>query len=460
MPRDALVDVAVDRDTGRRTLVAKRRFEAGEVLATDAPLLVWNDPPEGAEASLLKAFLGSAQQDAILALYAPALDRQDEKIDERQKKANSLARVKAFADLGRDTILKVLLIGDAFAHSMGKKACLYETASALKHDCAPNCRFRSSQDGTIQVTATRHVPAGETLSYSYLGGPWVLSTKERRSQLRESFQFFCACQRCRQPDPLRSAPCPGCGTVCSLEEPASPPQGAVVTFWRCAVCAKPFDATLHEEQLALDFQKLEERVGKATVAIGDAFSKKKAPSEKAWAVFRDAEDFQWRASKELGRGNVVVVRATLLVLNTARDFSAAKGAFASVNIATSGDTEADLRRRWVEATIRRVAQQECAAAGCAKGGECFGTASEHSAVYEAAEVVASCAPVLEMDIAALEREAFFDLCAKYRKFLRLMYDASEEERARVELLESLLNEAPVDAELDAEEAGAEESKGA
>ena len=115
MPRDALVDVAVDRDTGRRTLVAKRRFEAGEVLATDAPLLVWNDPPEGAEASLLKAFLGSAQQDAILALYAPALDRQDEKIDERQKKANSLARVKAFADLGRDTILKVLLIGDAFA---------------------------------------------------------------------------------------------------------------------------------------------------------------------------------------------------------------------------------------------------------------------------------------------------------------------------------------------------------
>jgi len=172
-------------------------------------------------------------------------------------------------------------------------------------------------------------------------------------------------------------------------------------------------------------------------------------------VFRDCEDFQWRASQELGRGNVVVVRATLLVLNTARDFAAAQGAFASVNIET-GDTEADLRRRWVEATIRRVAQQECAAVGCSKGGECFGTASEHSAVYEAAEVVASCAPVLEMDIAALEREAFFDLCAKYRKFLRLMYDASEEERARVELLESLLNEATVESE----EAGAEESKGA
>ena len=71
MPRDALIDLTVDRDTGRRTLVAKRRFEAGEVLATDTPLIVWSQ----AEAGLLKAFQASDQQDAILSLYAPALDR-------------------------------------------------------------------------------------------------------------------------------------------------------------------------------------------------------------------------------------------------------------------------------------------------------------------------------------------------------------------------------------------------
>ena len=67
-----------------------------------------------------------------------------------------------------------------------------------------------------------------------------------------------------------------------------------------------------------------------------------------------------------------------------------------------------------------------------------------------------CAPVLETQLSALEREAFFDLCAKYRPCIRLMYDASDEEKARVELLESLLNAADV-AE---DEEGVGEEKGA
>ena len=67
----------------------------------------------------------------------------------------------------------------------------------------------------------------------------------------------------------------------------------------------------------------------------------------------------------------------------------------------------------------------------------------------------ACAPVLETQLSSLEREAFFDLCAKYRPCIRLMYDSSEEEKARVELLESLLNAADV-----AEDEGVEEEKGA
>ena len=130
-------------------------------------------------------------------------------------------------------------------------------------------------------------------------------------------------------------------------------------------------------------------------------------------------------------------------MNTARDFSVAKDAFSKQNIPTEGDSSEDLRRRWVESTIRRVAQQECAAAGCNKGGDCFGTESEHPAVYEAAETVCGCAPVLETQLSALEREAFFDVCAKYRPMIRLMYDDGRGEGARG-LLESLLNAAPVE----------------
>ena len=131
----------------------------------------------------------------------------------------------------------------------------------------------------------------------------------------------------------------------------------------------------------------QEKVQKASSQIRDAYARGKAPPPKAWDVFKDCEDFAWRSAKELGRGNVVVYRATELVLNTARDFSVAKDSFTAQNIPTEGDSSADLRRRWVESTIRRVAQQECAAAGCSRGGDCFGTEGEHPAVYEAAETV-------------------------------------------------------------------------
>ena len=126
------------------------------------------------------------------------------------------------------------------------RSALYETASALKHDCAPNCRFRSQPDGSIEVTSIRHIPAGETLSFSYIGVPWVLCTSERRKLLRESVSNFSARVGGARPRTmeLASAPCPGCGNFCSLEEPiAPPPQGPASIFWHCPVCAKPFDAT-------------------------------------------------------------------------------------------------------------------------------------------------------------------------------------------------------------------------
>ena len=40
------------------------------------------------------------------------------------------------------------------------------------------------------------------------------------------------------------------------------------------------------------------------------------------------------------------------------------------------------------------------------------------------------APPSSRPNSALEREAFFDLCAKYRPMIRLMYDATDEEKAR------------------------------
>ena len=71
--------------------------------------------------------------------------------------------------------------------------------------------------------------------------------------------------------------------------------------------------------------------------------------------------------RNLGRGNVIVYRATELVVNTL-------GTFLWRRIPLRPKIYRRWRlfrrstKRWVESTIRRVAQQECAAAGCSKGG--------------------------------------------------------------------------------------------
>lgn len=275
------------------------------------------------------------------------------------------------------------------------------------------------------------------------GTPWWLTTQERRERLSSRFSFFCRCPRCLEPDPLRSARCPSCGTVCARTEPDCAPQGPQAVFWRCPPCRRPFDAQLHEDQLTEEMEKLREKTAAALEDLEEAFEKGRAPRKKGplsgWQVRRDVADFCWRAEKEIGPGHAIVARATSILANCSMNLAHARKCFDGKKVQLGDCEEAtELRRQWIEATLRLIAKQECVAAGCCEGGACFATDEEHATVYEAAELVAGACPFLEeTDSPGVERAAFKDVCMKYLDCLRLMYDAPAS-APQLKLLESIL----------------------
>ena len=64
----------------------------------------------------------------------------------------------------------------------------------VNHSCVPNC-CQLVVDGTVTLTALRHIEAGEELSYSYVsmeGGD-----RARMESILDTWGFECNCRRCR-----------------------------------------------------------------------------------------------------------------------------------------------------------------------------------------------------------------------------------------------------------------------
>ena len=74
-----------------RTIVATRPFAPGEVIVSDTPVLVWDDPPDRGYPFLLRAFqrCDKAAQKRILGMYHPALDRTSAMLEAGQDKGDS-----------------------------------------------------------------------------------------------------------------------------------------------------------------------------------------------------------------------------------------------------------------------------------------------------------------------------------------------------------------------------------
>lgn len=85
---------------------------------------------------------------------------------------------------------------------------LYPLAAILNHECSPNTSHVYDRDGIMQVTAAKHIKAGDEITTCYTSLIW--STSIRRLNLLRSKQFACRCARCADPT-VRL-----CGTFCLL----------------------------------------------------------------------------------------------------------------------------------------------------------------------------------------------------------------------------------------------------
>lgn len=438
-----------------RTIVASRDFEPGETMVRDTPILIWNDPRDdpttkakgGGDGKgyphLLRAFLAKdhATQERILGMYHPALDRDSAMVSRRAKRAAELCRTKAFATLSRDTVLGLILLADCNSHDYSRvkggapgvnRAALYVDASLCCHDCSPNCRFRSHDDGSLEYTCVRPIEAEGHVTFSYVGSPWTLSTAQRREKLASRFDFFCRCAACMGPDPLRSARCPGCRGVVGLEETA-PPRPEYAVFWRCPRCG-PFDAVPIEERLGAELEGIRKRTHAGLKHLEERFQAGvSAPSSgaaDAAAGRRDLADFAWRAAEELGPGHFLVARATMQLSAATNGLRGAKQHFDEAGLTIRGcEPVADLKAMWVASTLKIVAQQECAAARCCGGGKCYeDPATRHAPVYECAEHLANGAEALDGDPDSPARAPFLAAIRRYMPMLALMFAGTPSER--------------------------------
>ncbi|KAL6032500.1 hypothetical protein STEG23_013380, partial [Scotinomys teguina] len=74
---------------------------------------------------------------------------------------------------------------------------LYPSMSLLNHSCDPNCSIVFNGPHLL-LRAVREIEAGEELTICYLD--MLMTSEERRKQLRDQYCFECDCIRCQTQD--------------------------------------------------------------------------------------------------------------------------------------------------------------------------------------------------------------------------------------------------------------------
>ncbi len=76
----------------------------------------------------------------------------------------------------------------------------------LQHSCVANASKHFDDDGTLTIRAAIPIKKGESVTINYSDPMW--GTTSRRAFLKDTKQFLCMCQRCK--DPQASQYCKRC----------------------------------------------------------------------------------------------------------------------------------------------------------------------------------------------------------------------------------------------------------
>jgi hypothetical protein len=252
----------VTRPDGRKSLVATRSFDVGDVVLAELPLITWTagDSDPSGSIAFLRCFVGAPPetQAAILEMDHPSPTDPARRIQARKREAAAIAAHPTFRrSLGLDAVQihALLLISDANSFSFAgglpadegmlevvgstpvliKPSALFAVAAAARHCCRPNCFFSTRLGGRLRLIAVRPIAPGDDVYLSFLEELYTTPRAERRAKLLDMRQLACRCERCTGLDDCRGLRCrsPGCsGVAYQADLPAYGGDG----LWHCGAC--------------------------------------------------------------------------------------------------------------------------------------------------------------------------------------------------------------------------------
>ncbi len=213
----------VERSDGRKSVIAKGSFLAGELVFREHHILhskfsdmesIKNKSLEskyGIERHYWAIFdsflkLNAAAQKELLKLYAPVNSKFANAIRSSVQRCGKENHWKS------DKIEEFIKIYNIFNfhgfHTPGGDASIALKSSMLWHSCAPNCKVVSNDLDTAMCRVLSPIKAGEEMCICFEETNMDKPTYIRRKWMTDSKDLFCTCSRCNAlSDDTRQFPC-------------------------------------------------------------------------------------------------------------------------------------------------------------------------------------------------------------------------------------------------------------
>lgn len=218
-----------------------QRFQAGDTIFTEPPLLEWDQNEGQSFHNAVTAFLKSSDdtKGRILRLFCPAaahlfhgdacgpaleVDLPGPLATRETYKELKEFLLKAEQEDQQALAWRFLCIADQNSTSGGKKSAIFEFFARLNHSCEPNCCSIINEEGDMLWVAANEVLPGQELCTEYLDASMALPLQDTlllptalRQERLQRWGFLCGCPRCERCsvsgglDPERGFECSSCG---------------------------------------------------------------------------------------------------------------------------------------------------------------------------------------------------------------------------------------------------------